>query len=59
LKIPAGPWFTLGIIAARTTILEIASGILLVYSRPPALTAMTAPSWTSSLDDRFQGVQWS
>jgi F420-dependent oxidoreductase-like protein len=32
----------LGFIAARTTALEIASGILPVYSRTPALTAMTA-----------------
>ena len=32
----------LGFIAARTTRLEIASGILPIYSRTPALTAMTA-----------------
>ena len=32
----------LGFIAARTTQLEIASGILPIYSRTPALTAMTA-----------------
>ena len=32
----------LGFIAARTTRLEMASGILPVYSRTPALTAMTA-----------------
>ncbi len=32
----------LGFIAARTTTLEIASGILPLYSRTPALTAMTA-----------------
>jgi F420-dependent oxidoreductase-like protein len=32
----------LGFIAARTTRLEIASGILQLYSRTPALTAMTA-----------------
>ncbi len=32
----------LGFIAARTTTLQIASGILPVYSRTPALTAMTA-----------------
>jgi F420-dependent oxidoreductase-like protein len=32
----------LGFIAARTTALEIASGILPIYSRTPALTAMTA-----------------
>ena len=32
----------LGFIAARTTTLEIASGILPIYSRTPALTAMTA-----------------
>ncbi len=32
----------LGYIAARTTRLEIASGILPIYSRTPALTAMTA-----------------
>src|SRR5215470_20308572 len=32
----------LGFIAARTTKLEIASGILAIYSRTPTLTAMTA-----------------
>jgi len=32
----------LGFIAARTTTMEIASGILQLYSRTPALTAMTA-----------------
>jgi F420-dependent oxidoreductase-like protein len=32
----------LGFIAARTTTLQIASGILPIYSRTPALTAMTA-----------------
>jgi len=32
----------LGFIAARTTTMEIASGILPIYSRTPALTAMTA-----------------
>src|ERR1700761_1730963 len=32
----------LGFIAARTTRLELASGILPVYSRTPTLTAMTA-----------------
>src|SRR5271154_808785 len=32
----------LGFIAAKTTKLEIASGILPIYSRTPALTAMTA-----------------
>jgi F420-dependent oxidoreductase-like protein len=32
----------LGFIAARTSALEIASGILPIYSRTPALTAMTA-----------------
>lgn len=32
----------LGFIAARTTAMEIASGILPIYSRTPALTAMTA-----------------
>jgi len=32
----------LGFIAARTTTLEIGSGILPIYSRTPALTAMTA-----------------
>jgi F420-dependent oxidoreductase-like protein len=32
----------LGFIAARTTKVEIASGILPIYSRTPALTAMTA-----------------
>ena len=32
----------LGFIAARTTRLEMASGILPIYSRTPALTAMTA-----------------
>src|ERR1700684_505605 len=32
----------LGFIAARTTTVEIASGIFQLYSRTPALTAMTA-----------------
>ncbi len=32
----------LGFIAARTARLEIASGILQIYTRTPALTAMTA-----------------
>src|SRR6201993_4354211 len=32
----------LGFIAARTSTVEIASGILPIYSRSPALTAMTA-----------------
>src|SRR6201998_4934574 len=32
----------LGFIAAKTSTLEIASGILPIYSRTPALTAMTA-----------------
>src|SRR4051795_5607141 len=32
----------LGFIAARTTRLEIASGILQIYTRTPSLTAMTA-----------------
>jgi F420-dependent oxidoreductase-like protein len=32
----------MGFIAARTTTLQIASGILPIYSRTPALTAMTA-----------------
>jgi alkanesulfonate monooxygenase SsuD/methylene tetrahydromethanopterin reductase-like flavin-dependent oxidoreductase (luciferase family) len=32
----------LGFIAARTERLEIASGILQIYTRTPALTAMTA-----------------
>src|SRR3982075_354655 len=32
----------LGFIAARTSTVEIASGILPIYSRTPALTAMTA-----------------
>src|SRR6204780_3117765 len=32
----------LGFIAAKTTTLQIASGILPIYSRTPALTAMTA-----------------
>src|SRR5450432_1371214 len=32
----------LGFIAARTTTLQIGSGILPIYSRTPALTAMTA-----------------
>ena len=32
----------LGFIAARTTTVQIASGILPIYSRTPALTAMTA-----------------
>src|SRR5215471_17390926 len=32
----------LGFIAARTTTMQLASGILPIYSRTPALTAMTA-----------------
>src|ERR1700683_5446281 len=32
----------LGFIAAKTSTLEIASGLLPIYSRTPALTAMTA-----------------
>jgi F420-dependent oxidoreductase-like protein len=43
----------LGFIAARTTRLQIASGILPVYSRTPALTAMTAAGLDFVSDGRF------
>jgi len=43
----------LGFIAARTTRLEIASGILPIYSRTPALTAMTAAGLDFVSDGRF------
>jgi F420-dependent oxidoreductase-like protein len=43
----------LGFIAARTTTLEIASGILPIYSRTPALTAMTAAGLDYVSDGRF------
>ena len=43
----------LGFIAARTTTLEIASGILPIYSRTPALTAMTAAGLDFVSDGRF------
>lgn len=43
----------LGFIAARTTALQIASGILPVYSRTPALTAMTAAGLDFVSNGRF------
>jgi F420-dependent oxidoreductase-like protein len=43
----------LGFIAARTTRMEIASGILPIYSRTPALTAMTAAGLDYVSDGRF------
>jgi F420-dependent oxidoreductase-like protein len=43
----------LGYIAARTERLEIASGILQIYSRTPALTAMTAAGLDYVSDGRF------
>jgi F420-dependent oxidoreductase-like protein len=43
----------LGFIAARTTRLQIASGILPIYSRTPALTAMTAAGLDHVSGGRF------
>ncbi|HEY2442493.1 MAG TPA: LLM class F420-dependent oxidoreductase, partial [Streptosporangiaceae bacterium] len=43
----------LGFIAARTTRLQIASGILQLYSRTPALTAMTAAGLDYVSNGRF------
>jgi F420-dependent oxidoreductase-like protein len=43
----------LGYIAAKTTRLQIASGILPIYSRTPALTAMTAAGLDYVSDGRF------
>ena len=43
----------LGFIAARTSRLQIASGILQLYSRTPALTAMTAAGLDYVSDGRF------
>jgi F420-dependent oxidoreductase-like protein len=43
----------LGFIAARTTTVEIASGIFQLYSRTPALTAMTAAGLDYVSDGRF------
>jgi len=43
----------LGFIAARTTRLQIASGILPIYSRTPALTAMTAAGLDFVSQGRF------
>jgi F420-dependent oxidoreductase-like protein len=43
----------LGFIAARTTTVEIASGILPIYSRTPALTAMTAAGLDYVSNGRF------
>jgi F420-dependent oxidoreductase-like protein len=43
----------LGFIAARTARLQIASGILPIYSRSPALTAMTAAGLDFVSDGRF------
>src|SRR6202050_3146683 len=43
----------LGFIAARTTRPPIPSGILQLYSRPPALTAMSAPALDYVSNGRF------
>jgi F420-dependent oxidoreductase-like protein len=43
----------LGFIAARTTTLEIASGIMQIYSRTPTLTAMTAAGLDHVSKGRF------
>src|SRR5580658_10607023 len=43
----------LGFIAAKTTTVQIASGILPIYSRTPALTAMTAAGLDYVSDGRF------
>jgi F420-dependent oxidoreductase-like protein len=43
----------MGFIAARTTTLQIASGILPIYSRTPALMAMTAAGLDYVSDGRF------
>ena len=43
----------MGFIAARTENLEIASGILQLYTRTPALTAMTAAGLDYVSDGRF------
>src|ERR1700684_386787 len=43
----------LGFIAARTERLQIASGIFQLYSRTPALTAMTAAGLDYVSDGRF------
>ncbi|MEV0012019.1 LLM class F420-dependent oxidoreductase [Streptomyces sp. NPDC051840] len=43
----------LGFIAARTERLEIASGILQIYTRTPSLTAMTAAGLDHVSDGRF------
>src|SRR5258707_10712727 len=43
----------MGFIAARTTTVQIASGILPIYSRTPALTAMTAAGLDYVSDGRF------
>src|SRR5215471_12607752 len=43
----------LGFIAARTERVQIASGILQVYSRTPTLTAMTAAGLDYVSDGRF------
>src|SRR5271170_4969880 len=44
----------LGFIAARTTTVEIASSILPIYSRTPALTAMTAAGLDFVSGGRFE-----
>src|SRR5487761_1436095 len=43
----------LGYIAAKTSRLQLASGILQLYSRTPALTAMTAAGLAYVSDGRF------
>src|SRR5688500_15178720 len=44
---------TMGFLAAHTSTVEIASGILPIYSRTPTLTAMTAASLDSLTGGRF------
>ncbi len=44
---------TMGFLAAHTSTVEIASGILPLYSRTPTLTAMTAASLDSLSNGRF------
>src|SRR5258708_12995451 len=43
----------LGYVAAKTERLQLASGILQLYSRTPALTAMTAPGLDDVSGGRF------
>lgn len=43
----------MGYLAAKTSTIEIASGILAIYTRTPTLTAMTAASLDALSDGRF------